>query len=103
MWHLRDQTILPLAREYFEITTPDPDAYLQVAEAVDNGDVPTDFPSKELEVVDHANNAFVQQVCQLHEKTPQFRDQYSDLFDTLNTLGKAIHYEDTDTIDSFYR
>jgi len=101
LWYLRDWTLLPLIRDYLNSASHNPDAYVQAAAAIFNGK-PTTGRNVSFGKT-NIDTAFAEQVHQLHEMTPTLREQHSDLFDTLNTLGKAIHHEETDTIDSFYR
>lgn len=76
------------------------DAYLQLAQAAADG---RQLPTTHIGSTNVEGSSFGEQARQLHERTPHIREQYSGLFKALETLGKAIHYEDTDTIDAFYR
>lgn len=99
LWHLREHTLLPYIRTYYQTRDVNVEAHLSDIQDIADGSLP---PKREWTEAGN-NKKFMEKVRLLHDRTPAMRKQYEHLLNGLNTLGRAIYQEDRDTIATFYR
>jgi hypothetical protein len=99
LWHLRDRILLPIVRSYQGTTKVDASNHLSYAETVADGKRPSFTKFGE---TDPSDKSFQDKVKRVHEQTPALQDQYDTLLDGLESFGRAIYEEDSETIASFY-